>query len=606
MGWYPETMESQSGKTVAALYPTPGLAIFCTLPDTPIRGQIYNGGRAFAVGGSYFCEVLSNGTLNQYGPIATDGKPVSMAGGTTQILVASAGFCYVFDMTANTFNPIPSTTLTGVSQVGYCDGFFLALLQNSHTFQASALLDATTWPGLSISSVNVFVDNILSMLVDHRQVWLFGITKSVVYYDSGNFPFPFDVVPGGFVEQGIGAMNSAVRLDNSVFWIGGDERGNAVAWRATGYTPTRVSNNAVEFAWQGYSTISDAVAYPYQDQGHSFWVIYFPTANKTWVYDAETQQWHERGFWKQISGIYTAHRSQNHIFAFNQHLVGDWASGNIYTMSINTYTDAGNPIRRVRRAPHVSTENEWIFHHQLQIDMETGLGPEPPLLQGGNYDSTRIQTSGGAGTNKYGYVVGVSVLSANYTLGVLVMNNSAQTLQVFGDLFGSVYVPSGAIQQVTMTGIGDGATNANMFFGAAAPGDNLDITVVNPQIDQAGINQIPSGNLNFTGWSAINGATITLTQGLPTPGSSPRDPEINLRWSDDGGHTWSNIHTIGVGQMGKFLTRVIWRRLGRSRDRVYEVSVSDPIPWRLLEADLIASPGFVPQERLAKTYTKVS
>lgn len=472
MNWYPETIESNEGKTVTALYSTPGLSLFVTLPDTPVRGQILAGGRSFAVGGSIFCETTGAAITNQ-NVIATDGKPVSMVGGTSQILIASAGAAYVFNFSTNTFTSIPSAILTGIIKVGYIDGFFLALFIGSNgvsVLQASALLDATTWPPLSIDTENAFADTLSSMIVDHQQVWTFGMQRSLAYYDAGNFPFPLATIPGGVMEQGISAPNSVVQLDNSIFWIGGDSRGTGIGWRANGVTPTRISNHAIETAWQGYSTISDAVAYSYQDQGHSFWVIYFPTANHTWVYDVATGQWHERGYWSATNGIFTAHRSQNHIFANGQHLVGDWASGKIYIMSIANYTDRDNLIRRVRRAPHISTENEWIQHHRLQIDMETGLGPTPPLTDG---------------------------------LG------------------------------------------------------------------------------------------------------NPRDPEINLRWSDDGGHVWSNIHTLGVGKVGNYLKRVIFRRLGRSRDRVYEVSCSDPIPFRLLEADLLASPGFQPSERIVKQYQKV-
>ncbi len=471
MNWYPEKMEDPGGKVPSALYPTPGTAPWMALSDTPVRGQIFTDARSFAVGGSIFAET-TNGNKTDYAPVLpNDGLPVSMAAGPSQILIASAGAAYVFDLNALTLTPIPAATLTNVAFVGYADGFFIALIKNSHTIQSSAPLDATTWPPLSTGTVSVFVDNVLSILVDHREIWLFGITKSVVYYNSGAAPFPFDVVPGGTIEQGIIAANSPVRLDNSVFWLGGDERGSGVAWRAQGYTPTRVSNHAVEFAWQGYARIDDVVGYSYQDQGHSFWVLYFPTANKTWVYDVATGMWHERGYWNLASGTFTAHKSWNHIFAFGKHLVGDPTSNIISQMSINIFVDGDsqNPIRRVRRAPHVSTEQEWIFHHQFQVDLETGLGPQPPLT--------------------------------------------------------------------------DGAGNA-------------------------------------------------------------RDPQINLRWSDDGGHVWSDLYSVGAGQAGNFITRAIWRRLGRSRDRVYEISVRDPIPWRIIDAYLTATPGFQPGERLVSQYRK--
>jgi hypothetical protein len=66
-----------------------------------------------------------------------------------------------------------------------------------------------------------------------------------------------------------------------------------------------------------------------------------------------------------------------------------------------------------------------------------------------------------------------------------------------------------------------------------------------------------------------------------------------LRWSDDGGHTWSNSHWRSMGKTGTYGTRVIWRRLGMTlklRDRVYEVSGTDPIKIAIMGAELIASP----------------
>lgn len=69
------------------------------------------------------------------------------------------------------------------------------------------------------------------------------------------------------------------------------------------------------------------------------------------------------------------------------------------------------------------------------------------------------------------------------------------------------------------------------------------------------------------------------------------DPKAMLQWSDDGGHTWSNEHWAGIGAIGKYRTRAIWRRLGRSRDRVYRVTISDPVKTVLIGAQLEAEAG---------------
>jgi hypothetical protein len=63
-----------------------------------------------------------------------------------------------------------------------------------------------------------------------------------------------------------------------------------------------------------------------------------------------------------------------------------------------------------------------------------------------------------------------------------------------------------------------------------------------------------------------------------------------LRWSDDGGHTWSREHWSSLGAIGQYNRRVFWRRLGMTqklRDRVYEVSGSDPVKVTIMGAELI-------------------
>ena len=635
LNWYVEQIESGQGKSAMALYPTPGLAVFCPLggssannlrgswdPDllynlgdavnyvnatyvalapstgippatdpthwlaiptntSPVRGLFAINGRMFAVGGGMLFEVLSTGKSIALGGVVNDDLPVSMTASPSQLLIASGGAAYVFDLTLNTLTALAPSVLANVSMVGFTDGFFIALIQNSQQFQVSAAEDATTWPGTNAAIVSVFPDNVLSMLVDHREIWLWGATRSVAYFDSGSADFPFDVVPGGFIEQGIVAPGSAVRLDNSVFWLGADERGAAVGWRAQGYVPTRVTNHAVEAALQSYPAIADAIAYTYQDQGHSFWVLYFPSANKTWVYDVATQMWHERAYWDTKNGVFTAHRSRCHVYAFGKHLVGDWAAGNIYQMSIPVQNgggwsfadDFGNAIRRIRRAPHISTEQQWVFHHEMQVDVEAGLGPIPPLT--GAFSGPQTITLEDA--NQVFWNLSVTDAGILQTARITQPGSVAQLLILNDETLPNTSWQLGVNTNgmLTLAAVAFNSGNPAIFALSTSPGQL------------------------YTTLSAAGGLLQTR---IPTPYA--RDPQIMLRWSDDGGKTWSNERIMSCGQAGNFKTRTIARRLGRSRDRIYELSASDPIPWRIVDAYLQATPGFVPQERMVSQMRK--
>lgn len=70
-----------------------------------------------------------------------------------------------------------------------------------------------------------------------------------------------------------------------------------------------------------------------------------------------------------------------------------------------------------------------------------------------------------------------------------------------------------------------------------------------------------------------------------------RDPQIMLDWSDDKGKTWSTEITASMGKIGEYGTRVIFRRLGSSRDRIFRVSISDPVKRVITSANLDAIGG---------------
>ena len=78
--------------------------------------------------------------------------------------------------------------------------------------------------------------------------------------------------------------------------------------------------------------------------------------------------------------------------------------------------------------------------------------------------------------------------------------------------------------------------------------------------------------------------TLAVETGVGLTTGQGSDPQIMLRWSDDGGHTWSNEHWLSMGPEGDFDRRMIWRRLGAPRDRIYEISGSDPVSIAISDA----------------------
>lgn len=440
----------ESGTTIKSLFGTPGVSIFCTFAGASVRAVESFGGIVYAVAGDQFCSVDSAGVITALGTVSNDGLQASLAYNSIQVLIVSGGKAYCWTIATAILLDVTAQLAAVPVKVEEADTYFIVCFQNSNKFQLSQFLDGTTWPGQLVNEVSVYPDNIVSIIVNHRELWVFGVNRTQPYQDTGSTEV-YDVIPGALIEKGCISPFSPCRMDNSIFWVDQDERGGRSCWRSSGYTPTRVSVHAVETDLASYSVaaISNLVSYSYMDQGHIFWVLYVPGSTWSWVYDVGEALWHKRAAW--VNSVFQAHWGWNHCYAYGQHLIGDWGSGNLYSMSMANVMDNGTTIRRLRRAPTVSDEMERIYHSSLTVDFANGLGPQPPLLDG-------------------------------------------------------------------------------------------------------------DGN--------------------------PRPPQAMLRWSDDRGNNWSNEHIADCGFAGQYHARTIWRRLGQSRYRVYELSVTDPIQWTIVDAYL--------------------
>jgi hypothetical protein len=517
---FPEVVPD-GGETGGFLNRAPGLDLLVTVGTGPIRGLWTFNGIGYVVSGTELYRLTSGYVATLLGTVVGTG-PVSMSDNGTQLFIAANGPGYIYNSSTAVFAPITDVDFAGALIVGYLDGYFVFIQPNSQIFWITQLLDGSSVDPLDFASAEGSPDGLVSMIIDHGQIWLFGTNSVEVWYDSGAADFPMTRIQGAFNEIGCAAAFSVAKLDNGIFWLGADARGQGIVYRANGYTGTRVSTHAIEFAIAQYGDISDAIAYTYQQEGHAFYVLTFPTGNATWVYDVSTQAWHERaGF---DNGLFTRHRS-NCQMAFNsQILVGDYLNGNIYAFDLDVYADNGSIqkwLRSWRALPSGQNNLKRTVHHTLQLDAETGVG----------LGVTPGQTADGIITE----LANVPAAGPSY--------------QLIAEIGWEYLLTESGLEIITESGL---------YF--------VTNTYSGPDIDGAEI----------------------VTESFPaTPGY---DPQVMLRWSDDSGHTWSSEHWASMGKIGEYGYRTFWRRLGSSRDRVYEVSGTDAVKIAIMGVELVLSP----------------
>lgn len=465
INFYPEIDPTRQpgDRGVVALYPTPGLQ---TEIEFPIAGEI-RGMRALsglqyaiAVCGRYVYRLAQDLTYTQIGVLNTNAGPVSITDNvmTSQGLtayLADGSSRYYYIVATNTFAELPGVDgdWIGANVVDTIDNY---IAYNEPGTQNWAVTDlgspfSTT---LLYGSKDGSPDSLVTLIADHRQVYLLGEVTTEVWTDVGSvipniITFPFQRVSGTSSQNGCGARFSVARFAETFMFLARDTLGTATIGMMKGYEYQRVSTHAVENSLVGYD-VSDARAWSFQIEGHEFYVISFPQIDLTWVYDLTTAQWFKWLWWDTNTAVYKRHRAQCGIAFANKNLVGDYENGRIYSLDFDKYTDADNPIRRLRRAPHITTDLQRQYFEEFQIQFQPGVG--------------------------------------------------------------------------LALGLGE-------------------------------------------------------------------DPQAMLRWSNDGGSTWSNEHWVSIGREGNYTNRAIWRRLGWARDRIFEVVITDPVKAVIVSANLKASAG---------------
>jgi hypothetical protein len=403
-------MESPGAKADAALYPCPGVTLVNTLSPGPIRGMFHQDGLTFAVSGFnvYMSTDSFQTTSTNIGTVAVNGNPAvitSNGDGGGQIFITSGDTGYCYDIGSTTFS---TEIASGATTCDFLDGYIVVLDATTSTLKVSDLNDATGWTPTQIAQRTQGGDDWVAMKIINADIWLMGSQTSEAWYNTGLFPFPFGPRQGAFIQQGAAAPFSLASLNSTLLWVSQNAQGAGMVQRLDGYAPVRLSTHAIEFAIQGYARIDDAVSFVYQEQGHTFYVLNFPTANATWVYDPNTNQWHQRGYWNANQTRFDCYRPQYFCHTTNNlNLVGDRLTGAVYSLSITVATDVdGAGIRRLRRFRGFSEQEKYLFYSNLQFDMETGValstgqGSDPQLMlswsnDGGHTFSSEIWTSAG-------------------------------------------------------------------------------------------------------------------------------------------------------------------------------------------------------------------
>jgi hypothetical protein len=403
INYYPE-VNPKSAIIPLTHYQRPGLTPLFNYGPGPMRGlHRASDTIGYGVSGNQFFKINLDSTQTGLGTIGTSTGPVSMTdNGIELLLVDGSNVGYKTTLGASDFSVVsdPTGVFNGANQVGYVDTFIVWNLPNS-SFFGSTLSNQIGFDGLFFAGKVAYPDDLKAIYINRREIFLFGDVKTELWYNVGggaNTQFPFQLLPGTYVEHGISAPFSVSSHDINVFWLGRDLQGEGVVFAFRGYLTQRISNHALEDAirkMQRTVGISDALAFTYQTDGHWFYMLTFPAGNQTWVYDVavedHTAAWHQEAWTNPADGSLNRHRASCMAFINGVTMVGDWQNNTVYYLNLDQYVDIVNgtncPITCIRTFPHLGhariaggNQQAEVDGRRLQFsafraDIESGMGP---------------------------------------------------------------------------------------------------------------------------------------------------------------------------------------------------------------------------------------
>ncbi len=330
----------------------------------------------------------------------------------TYVISDSTGTGAVLVLTMN-----PNVFPTAIQDIWAQDEFGLALTQNSQQWNASGISDLSTWPALAFASTTGNQNNLVGISNTHRELYLFQQQTTEVWDNVGTANFTFARNQSVYLEWGCAARSSIAKGDNTIYLLGRSISGGPQVITLRQYVPTVISTPAINYQLSTYSTVSDAIGFIYQQEGHEFYVLIFPTANITWVYDMTTQMWHQRQ--SAISGVQSRWVPQCYTNCYNLPLVGDSQTGNIYQLDMTNFTENTVPITRTLVTHPFYASGAWVYCDRLQIDFDEAANSVSNTLNlsvsrdgGRTYGSVKSNTLAGSGNTISGPRVWWSRLGA--------------------------------------------------------------------------------------------------------------------------------------------------------------------------------------------------
>ncbi len=367
-------------KSPFGMFGTPGLSETLRFSGVDLaRGAISIETRAFAVQGASFWEISVGFATTLRGSLLTSSGRVSIASNGVQLMIVDGTAGYIFDLALNTLTQITDPSFpSNPTTVTFQDGFFLVsfredTINKSRIFINETPYDGLSWDALDFRNAEVSPDGVVRVYCINGQAVVLGDLSTEFWGYSGD-SFPFTPIRGTALQVGLAARYSLAEFPDGLCFLGRSALGQVQVYLLKGYQIGEISTPDLTNILNGYAVTSDAIGYSYMWNSHPFYVIAFPTAGETWLYDGlataavGAPMWSRltSGYGRHLSDVFLRFADKNYVFAFDAPV--------LYRIDANAYQDGDLFQRCSVTSKHLNNNLNYTNVNSIQADFETGVG----------------------------------------------------------------------------------------------------------------------------------------------------------------------------------------------------------------------------------------
>ena len=358
-------------RTAVIVVGTPGSYVWTTIPSSPIYGWCVAGNLLYVVASTSLYSVSPGGVYTLLGTLPTVSSKVSMDTNSVDVLIVDGVTGYVYNIASGTLTTVTDVNFpAGTISIAELNSRYYAVRPNSREFDASQLLDGTTWSPQVFGTKENTSDELLQVLNFSGVLALFGARSIEFWQDTGASPLPVTRITGATQQWGLAAIRSISRVGNTLMFLGLDPDGGVRVVKLQGYTPIPVSTSDINEIINKMTVISDATAITYNSFGHSLYQITFPSEDRSFLFDNSTGMWQET---QTGLDVQTRHFADLGISFARRNVVTDTSSGSLYFLDDEHFTDNGTSIKREVCTRHIYADGNEQFLAQFMLAMEVGV-----------------------------------------------------------------------------------------------------------------------------------------------------------------------------------------------------------------------------------------